>query len=160
MVDHYASARLSRFGALRRVCVVVLAVTAIMVGLFSLHSMADMNLDLETSETNASQSVAVEGTAVSLAGTAVAGIATAASTSVFGLPSPGAACDSGCAVGCVLISAGCSVLFILVVLVFLTRYPAIFTRRRDSGRRVLGLISEARGHAYAPSLTLLSISRI
>jgi hypothetical protein len=160
MFDHNASARLAQFGDLRRVLVVVLAVTAILVGLFSLHNMAEMPPGLGASEAHATPSVAVEGSAGNLAVTAVAGSATSASTNLFGLTSPGVACDSGCAVGCALMVAGCSILLILVVLVFLTRYPASFTRLRDSGRHLLELIPEARGHAYAPSLTLLSISRI
>lgn len=150
-----ATALSSQMQALRRMVAIFLAVLAIGVGAFALHPMSGTHSAAIPPVADATELSTTQGTlAVS------ANNATVSTAGWIGPVSTVAACDSRCAVDCAVLIAGCGILAVLVVLVFLTRYPALFTRLRDSGRRIRQLIPEAQGHVYLPSLTFLSISRI
>lgn len=155
MILHPATVFSSPMQALRRMVAIFLAVLAIGVGAFALHPIAGTHSASIPSIADATELATAQGTLAMTANNA-----TVSTAGWIGPVSTVAACDSRCAVDCAVLVAGCGILAVLVALVFLTRYPALFTRLKDSGRRIRQLIPEAQGHVYLPSLTFLSISRI
>ncbi|MET0887567.1 MAG: hypothetical protein ABWX92_14085 [Mycetocola sp.] len=138
------------YATLRRVLIVTLSLSAMIIGLLALHSMATNHSD--ESFTAASHTHGMdEGGAVT----------TAPVTTVT--PSNGVlgslGCDADCAADCMAMAASCLTLFVLAILVVLAASPATFAALIDRGRRILAPLTRARIHVYFPSLEQLSISR-
>lgn len=154
LTDIGATASASPLGALRRIIIVSLAIGAVLIGLLALHAIVVSHSGVPAVTTGAVQ----HAHAAEESG-AHAGIAGALSSQQEGMPLSLLECDQNCALGCALIAMTCLLLVILVGMVFLARYPALFHRLVDRGRRTIQRIPEARNHVYFPSLTVLSISR-
>ncbi|MDJ0336726.1 hypothetical protein [Cryobacterium sp. PH31-O1] len=67
---------------------------------------------------------------------------------------------SGMLLDCALLALTCVLLLTLVVMVFLTRLPAVYQRLLDAGGIILGKVRASAFPIHRPSLTVLSISRI
>lgn len=139
--------------AIKRILVVSIAVGAVLISLLALHSKAGSRESVPNALGSAQHA--------EIGSTAHADAAGLETTS-FQL---GAAAipllDGGqsCGIACALTAMTCILLIVVVVMVFLARYPALFHRLVDRGRRAVERLSEARNHVYLPSLTVLSISR-
>jgi len=140
---------------LRRVIAISLAVMGILFGAFGLHSMGAPHTDSIHPAANATQLPAVQGTITSATVSA-----TVAAAGWTGSPTAQADGNWGSSMGFAILVVVCGILAILVALLALTRTPSLFSRLRDSAHHIIQLIPDARGHAFAPSLALLSISRI
>ncbi|TFB54176.1 hypothetical protein E3O23_04030 [Cryobacterium tagatosivorans] len=62
--------------------------------------------------------------------------------------------------GCGILAMTCSVLLIVVALIRLARQPSVYNRLLDAGGFVVSSFRTIPLHVHRPSLTLLSISRI
>jgi len=149
-----ATVRTSSVQALRQVFIVSLVVGSVLIGLLALHSMAGSHGGVPAAALGSAEQTH-SGNEI-LVG---AGVPVAASFQQEKVTLPLLLCDQGCQAGCALIAVTCLLLVILVAMVFLARYPALFHRLIDRGRRIIQRIPEARNHIYLPSLTVLSISR-
>ncbi|TDW28868.1 hypothetical protein [Cryobacterium psychrophilum] len=139
---------------LRSILVASLAVGAILVGLLVGHSVAGSQEVLPAASSGS--------IARSYAGNGSLSITDASSAEQSGVSASALAtlgCDLACTAGCVILATACLVLFVLATLVFLARYPDVFYRLVDRGRRMIQQIPESKNHIYLPSLSDLSICR-
>ena len=138
----------------RRILVVSLAVGAILIGLLALHTIAGSHGGLPAVTSEATVHAHADHGSM----TSAVAVAAAPSSQTAGTL-PTLSCDLSCTTGCVMLAMACLVLFVLASIVFLARYPAVFHRLMDSGRRLIQQIPESKNHIYLPSLSVLSISR-
>lgn len=141
----------------RSVIVSVLAMAAMLLGLFAVHSAGagtghEMNVSVAETSPHAEHSAGTNGMAAS----AVAVVAAAAADADGGWLSFG---DDFMA-GCGILVMTCSVLLIVVALIRLARQPSVYRQLLDAGGFVVSSFRTIPLHVHRPSLTLLSISRI
>lgn len=141
---------------IRSVIVSVLAMAALLLGLFAVHSAGagsghEMDAVADTSP-HAEHSAGAHGMVAS----AGAVVAVAAAGADAGWHSFG---DDFMA-GCGMLAMTCSVLLIVVALIRLARQPSVYSRLLDAGGFVVSSFRTIPLHVHRPSLTLLSISRI
>ena len=141
----------------RSVIVSVLAMAAMLLGLFAVHSAGagtghEMNVSVAETSPHAEHSAGANGMAAS----AVAVVAAAAADADGGCLSLG---DDFMA-GCGMLAMTCSVLLILVALIRLARQPSVYRQLLDAGGFVVSSFRTNPLRVHRPSLTLLSISRI
>lgn len=138
------------YATLRRVLIVTLSLTAMIIGLLALHSMATTHSGEPLAAAAHTHGINEDGA------TPTAPVTTATpSNGVLG----SLACDADCAADCMAMAASCLTLFILAMLVLLAASPATFAALIDRGRRILAPLARTRVHVYFPSLEQLSISR-
>lgn len=158
-----APTRALRAGSQRRVFVVVVAIGAILMGLFALHSMAGSHGGSAASSAVVSLSHEhVDTAATSIAATSGAATVTAvvvASAAFIAATGPVAECDTNCVMDCVGMALACLALAIVTAMGLLARSPALFHRLIERGRSMTGHVVNVKNHVYLPSLTVLSISR-
>ncbi len=140
---------------LRRIIAIALTVMGIVVGAFALHSIAGSHSNSIHPAADATQLPVVQEASFFPAATATVSIVGWADRTLT-QANP----DWDPSAGCAILIAVCGVLAVLVALVFVTRWPSLTYRLKASGRHLTELILDAQSHASAPSLTLLSISRI
>lgn len=145
----------SSLRALRRILIVSLALGAVLVGIFALHSMAASSTAVSAVALGSSQYTELGDVAAT-----DQGALPAASLQQEGAAFPLLVCAQNCEMGCALIAMTCLLLVVLFSMLFFARYPAFLHRLLDSSRRAILGIPVARNHIYLPSLTVLSISRI
>lgn len=145
----------SSLRALRRILIVTLALGAVLVGIFALHSMA--------ASSTAVTAVTLGSSPYTEPGNVAAtdrGVAQVASLQQEGAALPLLVCAQNCELGCAFIAMTCLLLVVLAAIFFPARYASFFHRLLNSSRRAIQGIPAARNHIYLPSLTILSISRI
>ena len=145
----------SSLRTLQRILIVSLALGAVLVGIFALHSMAASSTAVSAVTLGSSQYTELGDVAAT-----DRGAVPMVSLQQEGAVLPLFACAQNCELGCAFIAMTCLLLVVLVALFFLARYASFFHRLLDSSRRAIQGIPVARNHIYLPSLTVLSISRI
>lgn len=146
---------LSRPAPVMRVVMVVLTLTALLLGVFAMQSMMGSRTDTAAASDHAQPAAHAEASSLAHA----AGTHHSAGDSAPGAVVPMMPCDERCAMSCALMAATCVIVFLLTALVILARTPALFARVLDAGPQLVRLLPRARFHIYLPSLTVLSISR-
>jgi len=136
----------------RSVIVSVLAMAAMLLGLFAVHSAGagtghEMNVPVAETSPHAEHSAGTNGMAAS----AVAVVDADGGWLSFG--------DDFMA-GCGILVMTCSVLLIVVALIRLARQPSVYRQLLDAGGFVVSSFRTIPLRVHRPSLTLLSISRI
>ncbi|WP_183084960.1 hypothetical protein [Mycetocola manganoxydans] len=53
----------------------------------------------------------------------------------------------------------CVMVLVITALILLAKYPTVYYRLLEAGKRAVQAVAAARQHVYLPSLTVLSISR-
>lgn len=144
---------------IRSMIVSVLAMAALLLGLFAVHSAGagagaghEMNVAVPAAAAHAEHVTGANGMVAS----AVAAVAVVASSVEDGWLSFG---DDFMA-GCGILAMTCSVLLIVVALIRLARQPSAHRRLLDGGGFVVSSFRGVPLHVHRPSLILLSISRI
>lgn len=144
---------------IRSMIVSVLAMAALLLGLFAVHSAGagagaghEMNVAVPAAAAHAEHVTGANGMVAS----AVAAVAVVASSVDDGWLSFG---DDFMA-GCGILAMTCSVLLIVVALIRLARQPSAHRRLLDGGGFVVSSFRGVPLHVHRPSLILLSISRI
>lgn len=142
----------TRLHVIRSVIVSVLAMAAMLLGLFAVHSAGarhEMNVAVPAASAHAEHIVGASG---------VAGVA--AVVGVSSAESGWLSLGDDFMAGCGILAMTCSVLLIVVALIRLARQPSVYRRLLDAGPFVVRLSRTVPLHVHRPSLTLLSISRI
>lgn len=141
----------------RSVIVSVLAMAALLLGLFAVHSAgAGVNHEMSVAAPAASAHAEHGTGAIGVMASADAVVAVVASSVDDGWLSFG---DDFMA-GCGILAMTCSVLLIVVALIRLARQPSVYRQLLDAGGFVVSSFRTIPLHVHRPSLTLLSISRI
>ena len=137
----------------RSMIVSVLAMAALLLGLFAVHSAAaghEMDVTVpavfaHAEHTGATGMVASAGAVVAVASSMDGGWLSF---------------DDGFMAGCGVLAMTCSVLLIVVALIRLARQSSAYRRLLDAGGFAVSSFRTIPLHVHRPSLTLLSISRI
>jgi len=147
---------------IRSMIVSVLAMAALLLGLFAVHSAGagagaghEMNVAVPAAAAHAEHAEHVTG-ANGMVASAVAAVAVVASSVDDGWLTFG---DDFMA-GCGILAMTCSVLLIVVALIRLARQPSAHRRLLDGGGFVVSSFRGVPLHVHRPCLILLSISRI
>lgn len=138
----------------RSVIVSVLALAALLLGLFAVHSVGaehEMAVDETVASVHAVHSAGANGVMAS-----VNSVIAVASSSDGGWLGHGADFMAGCGI----LAMTCSVVLIVVALIRLARQPSVYSRLLDAGGFVVSSFRTIPLLVHRPSLTLLSISRI
>lgn len=157
ILRHTPIAGRSRHHVIHSVIVSVMAMAALLLGLFAVHSAGagsghEMNVPVADTSPHAEHSAGANGMVAS----AVAEVAVATASADSSWLSFGDDVMAGC---CMLVMT-CAVLLIVVALIRLARQPSVYSRLLDAGGFVVSSFRTIPLHVHRPSLTLLSISRI
>ena len=143
----------TRLHVIRSVIVSVLAMAAMLLGSFAVHSAGarhEMDVAVPAASAHAEHIVGASGVA------SVGAVGAVVSSADSGWLSFG---DDFMA-GCGILAMTCSVLLIVVALIRLARQPSVCSRLLDAGGFVVNSFRTIPIRVHRPSLTLLSISRI
>jgi len=148
---------------IRSMIVSVLAMAALLLGLFAVHSAGagagaghEMNVEMNVAVPAAAAHAEHVTGANGMVASAVAAVAVVASSVDDGWLTFG---DDFMA-GCGILAMTCSVLLIVVALIRLARQPSAHRRLLDGGGFVVSSFRGVPLHVHRPCLILLSISRI
>lgn len=146
----------TRLHVIRSVIVSVLAMGALLLGLFAVHSAGarhEMDVAVPAATAHAEHAAAIAGAS----GMAGIGAVHAVESAVDG---GWLSFADDFMAGCGMLAMTCSVLLIVVALVRLARQPSVHRRLLDAGAVVVTSFRTVPLRVHRPSLTLLSISRI
>ena len=151
-----AAAGRTRLHVIRSVIVPVLAMTALLLGLFAVHSAGarhEMDVAVPAVAAHAEHATAIAEASGAAGVGAVHVVAAGAQSGWLSLGDDFMA-------GCGILAMTCSILLIVVALIRLARQPSTHRRLLDAGRFVVTSFRTVPLRVHRPSLTLLCISRI